>query len=373
MNYNIADYVNWRGDLTFEVSPVNIVDIIILSQIALPDLSKCIPRQGCTLAECVDNYVKTGESNKKIGLLIPETINQLFVKMADTARFSGLLLSDYMRDIDNTVEVQFSALTIDAPTVKTRFVIYSGTDDTIVGWKENFNLIYKTPTVAQLESVKYLESAAKDYDGDLIVLGHSKGGHLALYCAINCSEDVYAKIVKSVNLDGPGIPENEDVVKRYHSKEEKILSIMPQSSVIGRLFEHSEKCIIVHSDNKGLYQHDCFSWMVKGTDIVPDHEFTEEGTGIDSGMREILSGMDDDERENFVEGLFGMFYATDSTTLTELANSKGLLKAYISSDSDKRKAVNRTLIKILKNKYLRRCIIETNRQSKDYISVEDDD
>ena len=363
--YNIIDYVNWRGDLKFSESPVNLVDVIVFSQIAMPDLSKCITKRGCTVKQCAEKFVRSGERDKKLGLIIPGSINTLLVKMADTARFGGLMLSRYIADIDIPSEVQFSALTIDAPDINTRFVVFSGTDDTIVGWKENFNLIFKTPTIAQLEAVKYLESAARGFDGKIIVLGHSKGGHLALYSTINCTEKVYSKILKTVNLDGPGIPDNEQELMRYHAAEKKIVSILPQSSIIGRLFEHGEEFIIVHSENKGLYQHDCFSWAVSRTDIVREDEFSEIGTGIDSGVREILSGMDAFEREEFVEGLFGMFYATSSTTLTELAaNGRNLVKAYFQTNGERRKIVNKTLTKILANKYLRRCVIETSRQSR---------
>jgi len=371
---NINDYVDWRGDLSFKKSPVNDVDIVILSQIVLNDLSHSVPKKGgAALKDCAEKFFSAKSRRKKPGLIIPLTIPLIFKKIADTARFGGLILSKYVEDIDESVAVQFSALTADAPEIKTRFVIYSGTDDTIVGWRENFNLIYKTPTRAQTEAVKYLENAARDFDGKIIVLGHSKGGHLALYSTVNCNAETEKKIQRAVNLDGPGLPECDGAVAAYLTRQKKILTILPQSSVIGRLFEHGEDFRIIHSVNEGLFQHDAFSWEALGTELVGESGFTADGTGVDNGLRVILDGMDDAEREKFVEGLFGLFYATGCSTLTELSLSgKEIFKAYFKADGETKKALNRTLLKILSNKYLRRCIFETMRSMKNFTKKDEE-
>ena len=365
---NISDYVDWRGDLSFKKSPPNEVDIAILSQIVLNDLSRCVPKRGMiTLKDCAEKFFACKNRNKKPGLIIPASVPLILGKLAGTARFGGLILSCYVEDIDEDTEVQFSALTCDAPEIKTRFIIYSGTDDTIVGWRENFNLIYKTPTRAQLESVKYLENGAKDFNGKLVVFGHSKGGHLALYATVNCSAQTEKKILRTVNLDGPGLPENGEENALYQARRKKIVTLLPQSSVIGRLFEHGEILKIVHSANEGLFQHDVFSWEVLGTELVKERSFTDDGTGVDNGLRVILDGMDDPEREGFVEGLFGLFHATNCTTLTELSdNWRDVVKAYFRSDGETKKTLNRTFLKILSNKYLRRSIFETMRYMKNF-------
>ncbi|MBP5307703.1 MAG: DUF2974 domain-containing protein [Clostridia bacterium] len=365
---NISDYVKWRGDLSFKKSPPNDVDIVILSQIVLNDLSKCVPKRGgITLKDCAEKFFSTRKKVKKPGLIIPAAIPLIFGEMADTARFRGLILSRYVDDIDESTDVQFSALTCDAPEINERFVIYSGTDDTVVGWRENFNLIYKTPTCAQTEAVKYLESAAEGFNGKIIVLGHSKGGHLAVYACVNCSNEAFGKIRRAVNLDGPGIPENDDANTKYFSRHDKIITILPQSSVIGRLFEHGEEFMIVHSTGEGLFQHDAFSWEVLGTSLVKENGFTEDGTGVDNGLRVILDGMDEAERERFVEGLFGLFYAAKCSTLTELSTGwREVVKAYFRAPSETKKALNRAFSKVLANKYLRRSIFETMRYMKNF-------
>ena len=359
---NILDYVDWRGDIPFKCSPVNYIDAMILSQIVLQDLSGCVSARGCSMKRCAKKYFSTRPKDNEIGKIIPREINDLFKKIADSVRFSGLIVKNYVSDIDEEAEIQFSAMTVDAAEIKTRFVVFSGTDDTIVGWRENFNLIYKTPTGAQTESVKYLDAAAKGFNGEVIVLGHSKGGHLSVYSTVNCGADTYARISKAINFDGPGIPDGQIEAEKFACRKKKIVTILPQSSIIGRLFEHGEEFIIAHSVKYGLFQHDLFSWEVLGTAIKADDDFTENGYGVDEGLRSILSGMSEKERESFVNGFFGILSSTSCTTLTELfGNGPKVLKAFLWAESEDKKAVNQALLKILANKHIRKCFMDTGR------------
>lgn len=365
---NIMDYLSWRGDLSFAKDRVNEVDIVILSQIVMLDLSKSVPKRGSiALKDSVERYLKTTPKDKHLGFIIPKSIGDLFVKMGESERFASLELSRYVEDIDVKVETQFSALTVEAKNIKTRFVIFSGTDDTIVGWKENFNLVYKTPTEAQRQSVNYLNDAAKGYEGKIIVLGHSKGGHLALYSSANCDDKISQRIKRIYNLDGPGIPEGEDAERLFAKIEKKILALLPQSSVIGRLFEHGGEHAIVHSTANGLFQHDCFSWQVQGKGLVYEEEFCEVSSRVDTGVRNILASMDVTERENFIESIFGLFSSAGCATLTDLAiNTKAVVKAYFKLDRARRNYINHTAVKFLRDKYLRRCIMETTKDLNKY-------
>ncbi len=362
---NVFDYIAWRGDLPFTVSPVNEVDIVALSQIVLLDLSNAVPDEGsATIKECYKAFTKHGK-RKKLGVIIPEDIKDLFFAMAKSERFSSVRLSRYVEDIDESTECQFSALVADAEDVDTRFVIFSGTDDTLVGWKENFNLIFKTPTRAQLESVKYLENAAKDFSGSIYVLGHSKGGHLALYSTAYCSDDVLKKIKQGYSLDGPGLPEGRESAEKLEKVKDKIISVLPQGSVIGRLFEHKENFKIIYSTEIGLFQHDAFSWEILGTKIVEAEDFSESGSGVDTGMRAILSALSEDDRRIFVEGLFKMFAAASCKTLTDVVyKMKDVVREYFKTSGETKKVLNRVFIKVLSDKYIRKLILNTSMQVK---------
>ena len=363
---NIIDYLKWRGDLPFSKSKPNDIDIIIFSQLVLLDLKGCVPYKTTKdLYSCAEKYFSLKKHKKTLGYIIPDEVNELFSLMAKSERFKNLELSHYKEDIDAEVETQFSAITIDAKDISTKFVVFSGTDDTLVGWKENFNLIYKTPTESQIQSVKYLNTVAKNYSGKIVVLGHSKGGNLAIYSSSNCEESVRIKIKKIFNLDGPGIFEVDEAENIYRNIQKKVVAILPQSSVIGRLFEHDCTRIIVDSKEKGLLQHDCFSWQVRGTELITENEFSNESSSVDSSLRNILASLPKENREIFVETVFSLFYSTGATTLTQLTKKgKNLVKLYFKLDKDKRSVLNSVLGKILADKSLRKCFAETSKGIK---------
>lgn len=361
----IFDYITWRGDLSFSVSPVNEVDLAVLSQIVMLDLKSTVSggEEGSTLAECAQKYA--GQNKGKMGFIIPAEIGELFDKMGRSARFGGLVLHNYVEDIDLGTETQFSAIIADSLAIKARFVIFSGTDDTLVGWKENFALLYKNPTEAQVQSARYLTRAAEGFKGKIYVVGHSKGGHLAMYSALHCNSSVERKICRVVNFDGPGFPEKEKKTARFTRLLEKTETILPQSSVVGRLFEHEEKFRIIHSDGIGLIQHDLFSWQVLPTGFKEEDGFDENGTGVNLGMNKIIAELSPEEREEFCEGLFNIFYASSCATVTDLAeNGRAVIRAYFKTSGPTKKAVNRTLMMLLKDKYIRKCLIDSSRSFK---------
>lgn len=404
---NLFDYIVWRGDLDFAAAPPNEVDFAALSQIVLLDLGGCFRKRGRTpLREVYRRYVESGREESKRGFIIPVEIGALFGKMAESDRFGGLLLSAYEEDIDVRLEVQFSALVADAEEAGERFVFYSGTDDTIIGWKENLNLIYRTPTAAQLLSVSYLDEAARGAK-KLRVFGHSKGGHLAVYSAMNCKPSTAAKIAEVVSLDGPGMsgplakkeeepspkitvrtltadsgdkkeilshsvtvnaapPKRKSARDKAAAREEEMIkktrTVLPCSSVIGRLLSHAERFDIVKSTGEGLMQHDCFTWEVSGPAFVRAEGFDELSDGVDEAMRKIISELTDEERERFVEGLFSILYSPSCTTLTDLSGrGKEVVQAYFKADRHTRSAINRTIMLFIKDKNIRRCFISSSR------------
>ena len=361
---NILDYVVWRGDLPFTKSKLNYVDIAILSQIVMLDLKGIVPyKTSKPLYECAEKYFSHSPKHKYLGYIIPSSINDLFELLAKSERFSSLELSRYKEDIELESETQFSAITIDASEIKTKFIIFSGTDDTIVCWKENFNLVYKTPTEAQIQSVKYLNKACDGFDGKIIVLGHSKGGHLAIYSSANCKSEIRENIKKIYNLDGPGIPDCAEAENVYKIVEKKLISILPQFSIIGRLFEQGGKHVIVHSSATGFNQHDCFSWQVTGCKFTLESEFEPNAVGVENCIRKTLAELSPPQRESFVETLFKLLYSSGAKTLTELAKrSKKLLPNYLKLSKEERSSLNAPMIKLLSDKYLRKCILESSKE-----------
>ena len=234
--------------------------------------------------------------------------------MAASARFSGLLLCGYENKIDDETQTQFSALTLLLPD-GTAYVAFRGTDDTIVGWKEDFNLAFLPVVPAQRMAVQYLQAAAAVFsERPLRVGGHSKGGNLAVYSAVFCSEAVQNQLMQVYNNDGPGFRTSLLPLPEHKRVAGRIVTIIPESSVVGILLEHEERCEVVRSTQIGLMQHDGFSWQVRGErfEHLPDR--TEGGKLVDETLRAFIVSLSDEQRVAFIDALFDILTCTDANT-----------------------------------------------------------
>ncbi|MBQ4347238.1 MAG: DUF2974 domain-containing protein, partial [Firmicutes bacterium] len=88
-------------------------------------------------------------------------------------------------------------------------MVFRGTDHSLVGWKENFNMSYEDVVPSQRDAMYYLDKMAQEYKGNIRLGGHSKGGNLAIYAAAHCRVKVRERIFAIYNNDGPGINEHE--------------------------------------------------------------------------------------------------------------------------------------------------------------------
>ena len=241
---NVMDYLEWRGDLTFEQSPFNDVDNVILAQLAYVDFRDVIPsvqmNRGITLKKASEIFfdLHTEEELSRDKSFIKDA-PYLMKKAASTKRFKDVILSDYVDTIDETLEKQFGAFHIKL-TPQLTYVAFRGTDDTLVGWKEDFNMSFISPVPSQEDAVKYLNDTCSYIRGRLYVGGHSKGGNLAIYSAINCNKRVKKKIKCVYNNDGPGFDISVIKSEEYQSMLPYIRSIVPENSIVGMLY-HSKK------------------------------------------------------------------------------------------------------------------------------------
>lgn len=362
---NIFDYLQWRGDLDFNSNKVNEIDIVILTQIAILNLKGIIPEinedASINIADAYEVFHKDGRDKKRIGLIIPNTIIRAFNKIHKTPRFKHIEAMHYIEDISIEKEEQISATTFKIS--ENEYVIcFSGTDDTIIGWKENFNMMYKFPVPAQecareyVNKVMHLHPSAKFY-----ISGHSKGGNMALYSTYTCDDDVFKRIITTYNYDGPGLStKDEDFF--IESRTKKIISIVPQSSVVGVLFDHKEKISYIRSIQNGAYQHDVFSWLVKCTDFVYEKDLTKEGIAIRDKTKEVMSEMSELEKEKFANNLYLLLSAGNSTNLIDTnEKKKHIWDAYFKMPKEERKYIYAPLRKLLKDRDIQKTVFNTFR------------
>lgn len=316
---NIMDYISWRGDLSFEQSQFNEVDNLILacfSYVNLDGISAVTKQKGIGLKKLTKEFMKLHtmkelEADKSFIRLAPF----LMMEMAKSVRFGKCVVRNYVNDIVTEAEQQFAAMEIVLED-GTSYVSFRGTDDTIIGWKEDFNL--STGVVpAQKRAIEYLQKISEHTDGMLRVGGHSKGGNLAIYGSVMC-KSAHEKILEIYSNDGPGFSREFQELPETKEMMPKIIRIIPEYSIIGTLLEHEKEPVIVASSSKGLLQHDGFSWEVQGSALVRRDSLNKTALRFIEILHKWIDGMDMEQKRLLIEDLFATLQASGYENLSEV-------------------------------------------------------
>jgi hypothetical protein len=325
INVDILDYIKWRGDLTMEMVPFNHLDALLFSQLSMLRLDDVLIENGEQISLSIKKAVKLFkelniEEKYELGLIIPKKIINAFYMMGEYPRYKNLILDNYVNNICSTEPTQFSALTIDLGS-NTRVISFSGTDDTLIGWKENFNMLFVSTTAGQASSCDYLNKVSRRWR-HIYVCGHSKGANLALYSTLHSNSHVQKKIEKTIGFDGPGLIEDINEIDDFERNIKKVVFYVPDTTIIGALFDHYEEVKVVSSIEKGLYQHDVFSWEVLGNDFVYVDERTEESLHIEQKIKKMISEIDEATRLRLVNEGYNILSSDTADTLTKLYGEK---------------------------------------------------
>ena len=340
---NINDYLIWRGDIPIipEV-PFNEIDSMILARFSYLIFDRIEMKEQETI----------GSISNKMSQFENEEFNyngdkELITNLGNSNRFKNMIVTDYVKNNDKEVEKQFSAITIHISDNEI-YISFLGTDKTILGWKEDFNLSFMKNIPAQIEGLEYMKNIAHKYPNAKIRIGgHSKGGNVAVYCAIESPKEIQKRILEVYNYDGPGF--DKKTVQDNKNKEiiKKVFTYIPQDSIIGRILEHEEKYEVVQSFETGIYQHDIYSWQVKGANMVKVDTVTDSSELMNETIREWLENTTPKQRKIFFDGVFEILYSTEAKTFGEINIIKSIptiIKTYIDISEKDRKII----IKMLK-------------------------
>lgn len=315
---NLFDYINWRGDLDFSVSPFNEVDNLLLSQISYIDFGGVVPEDFSGKGISMEEAAKKMESmpdfseRSRFSTGINEKTMELFLSAAKTKRYSSLMLKGFIDILDQKKEEQFSAMTYSSRDWNA--VVFRGTDGYIIGWKEDCKLGCMDEIPAQKDALEYLEKACSATKGKILVCGHSKGGNLAIYSATKSQGRTKKRIEAIYNNDGPGFGEDFFRSGDYISIEEKIHTFVPKLSIVGMLFCQTRNIKVVTSDNKGAMQHDPLSWNVGPTEFPEVESTAKESRFISTTVNGWINNLSLEQRNEFVEGIFSIL---DSAQIKE--------------------------------------------------------
>lgn len=200
------------------------------------------------------------------GMHAAQMKQQLFW-MAASPRFRDLLIYDHAAAFDEARDLQFAATTYVCPG-HFAYVGFRGTDTTLTGWREDFNMAYRAPVEAQALAARYLAAAGADsrLPETLLVGGHSKGGNLAEYAALTAAPEVQQRIARLYNHDGPGFKAGLFAAADYEPLAGRMTKQVPADSMVGILMESFMPVEVVQATGRGFEQHSVFRWVVEGAD-----------------------------------------------------------------------------------------------------------
>lgn len=316
---NFFSYLKWRGDLSIKESPFNEVDALILSELAYIRFEQIVPGVGeegaISIREANTRYEKSTERE----MPFYKDKENLFDVLAFSPRFADMTLCNYVSTIDKAVHQQFAAMHVNVAPNFT-FVAFRGTDGTVAGWREDFNMSFMIPVPAQQSAVEYVEATVKGLFKKYSFGGHSKGGNLAVYSATFCNPKLQKRILSVYNFDGPGFNRKIILEEAYKKVEKRIHTFVPEQSIVGLLMEHEEDYKVVESTEFALLQHEGFSWVIEGNRFALVDEVHKYSKSLSTTLKVWLGEMTPEERKDVVDTFFNVFVKVGINDFMEIKN-----------------------------------------------------
>lgn len=337
---NITDYVKEYGKYSVLEEPFNEVDSLVLSQLSYLKYDGMVSlagenRPSVMLRDLPGHmdflHLFDDERYEKVN-------KALFRAAIESRRFQNVRLNNYINIVDEGWEIQFSAITF-LFEENLVYIAFRGTDESIVGWKEDFNMAFQTPVPAQEKAVQYLNLVAEHIAGPFYVGGHSKGGNLAVYSSMKCKENVKKRIIKICSHDGPGFRQEVLDSGDFDEIKDRVHKLIPHSSLVGMLLQSQEKYEVIECRSFGLLQHDPYNWIVDGTEFKKVNGLYKHVEMRDESVNRWIRGMDVEQLKEFVEQLFAVINAPGATTLIDLKtdwkkNTTAIMNAIEGMDAD---------------------------------------
>lgn len=342
---NMIDYIRWRGDIPTWQVPIGEVDALILSYLAYMPFNDIAPAafsaQGVRLGDAAREILMRNGAGELPLALSPKEDKRLLEAVAASCRFADMRVTGFAHRFDAEREEQFCAmtfLTTDGPAV----CAFRGTDSTVVGWKEDFNMTFSDVVPSQRSAIFYAREAASALDMPLVLCGHSKGGNLAAYASIFSGEETQEKIVCVYNFDGPGFNEEVIASPEFARVDMRIHVFVPKSSMVGILLWHSEPTTVVESESVSVFQHLPYHWQVMGGRLVAAAGLTGDSRLADMTLKRWLQSLAPEQRRRVIDGIYGVLSASDGKNIGDLfgpRNVLAIIRAAGAMDEETRAAV----------------------------------
>lgn len=319
---HLFTYLRWRGDLSFSQAPFCSIDNLILCCLSYLNWGKfasgLMPEQAIPLKEAAHNWLSLPKEQKKIRVSQDITLLQ---SAASSVRFGNVRLFRYVESFQEQQEQQFSA-TAFLLHKDTVYIAFRGTDNTLVGWKEDFNMSFQSEVPSQTAAAAYLQDFLQIPISHILVGGHSKGGNLAVFASVKAPPILQSRIQAVYNNDGPGFCSDILHSDAYLHLQSRVHTVVPEASIVGMLLEHEEDYQVVASTQFGFLQHDPYSWCVDGPDWYYLPETSHGSQRLDRSLKIWIASMQPKERERMVDTIFHVLRSdTNAETVQDLLDS----------------------------------------------------
>ena len=346
---SIFTYLTWRKDLTMRQDAFRNLDALAFCCLSYVRFDALLNETSAPLS-----LRQVNEAYQKLHIDLQqarvENDKRILSEMAESRRYGEVKIFRYVSRFDEQQQKQFCAMSFLLETGDI-CIAFRGTDSTLVGWKEDFNMAFPRPLPSQRMSAVYLNQAACRIDGPFLICGHSKGGNLAVFASMWADGGVRRRIREIYSLDGPGFLPELLSEEGYREVRGRLHRILPTSSVVGMLLQNEERYEVVKSSAYGMMQHNAYTWQIEDGKLVRETDIEEKQKRMDKVLNEWIFALSEEERELFVDTFFGIIGKTGATTVFEFAqnwknNLKICLRELRGIEPDTRKRI-RQILKLL--------------------------
>ena len=358
---NMLDYIKEFGHVSFEERAFSEIDALVLTELEYLPLEKVVPSD-----ENGENFVTVKEIAEYMQehkqelfdenpMMITQERHEVSQVIADAPRFQSLKFFGVVSVWDKDTTKQFAAVTVEVePSV--RLVVFRGTDETLIGWKEDFLMTYSPLVAAQTDAKEYLAKQASLWGGDLMISGHSKGGNLAIYAAATQEEDVQLRIVDIFCFDSPGLYRSVLETKGYQNIVPLAMRYIPQDSLVGLMLESEVPYVIVKSNATGAMQHSAMTWEIEDGQFIKMEKLTKNSQLNDQTLKKWTESVSDEEFELFWNVFFELLFSVGIDTVNDLYGQfmhyvQEFLKAAGNMDEEKRELLTRIALLLVSTRF----------------------
>lgn len=303
---HLIDYLEKVENLTFDQEPLNILDKVCINEIGYLTYEKWLTASDLKKSINLHDFAEGKELNPDYSFMVTKERVELAEAIVRSRRFASLSLSNYRSVLDKEVEKQFAAMIFSLSELDYHQLVFRGTDDSVIGWKEDFQLTYSREIPAHRSAMTFLEDHLPNLSGRITVSGHSKGGNLALYSAVQSSTALREKIAELLLLDSPGLMKSLLEKPSYQELKAKMIVIRPQDSVVGVMLYWDRPAQLVAAEGIGFAQHNALTWEVDLTtnDFVYEDQPTELSQRLEETFQEWIEALPSQELKQVCDLVF---------------------------------------------------------------------